>query len=263
MHEVAVGEHAALGLTGRAGGVDDRGQGRGGEAGPAVASSRLVADAGARGRELRDGAVVEAPHVPQRAAGRGDPAAWSVVSTTATAAPESAQHPVQLVRGGRLVDRHGHRAGEPDGVVQQRPLVAGPRQQGDPVARRPTPDAIRPLATATTSPWNSAAVRCDQVRSVPEREDRLVGVLARVGDHVVGERAGRAGGAARGVAYSRMHRLRVLDWAIEWVDRSGTPYRPRARLWWLTGGAGRLVSLATQDPRTSEATWLSRPPRAS
>ena len=44
------------------------------------------------------------------------------------------EDPLDLLRGGGLVDRHGDRAGEPDRVVEQGPLVAGARQQRDPVA---------------------------------------------------------------------------------------------------------------------------------
>ena len=39
-----------------------------------------------------------------------------------------------LLGGGGLVDRHRHRAGGPDGEVDEGPLVAGPAHQGDPVA---------------------------------------------------------------------------------------------------------------------------------
>jgi hypothetical protein len=48
--------------------------------------------------------------------------------------PGIGQDPRHLFGTGRLVDRHGHRAGRPDRVVDERPLVPGLAHQGDPVA---------------------------------------------------------------------------------------------------------------------------------
>ena len=45
-----------------------------------------------------------------------------------------AQDPGDLLGGGRLVDRHGHGAGEPDREVEQRPFVAGAGHDAHPVA---------------------------------------------------------------------------------------------------------------------------------
>ena len=44
------------------------------------------------------------------------------------------EDPGHLIGAGGLVDRHGHRAGRPDGVVEQGPLVPGLAHQADPGA---------------------------------------------------------------------------------------------------------------------------------
>ena len=80
--------------------------------------------------------------------------------STATA-PESARIHCDLLGAGGLVDRDGDRAGRPDRVVEQRPLVPGAAHQRDPVAG-PMPAAISPRATAVTSSRNWAQVTSRQ-----------------------------------------------------------------------------------------------------
>ena len=135
--QVAVGQLAALGLAGGARGVDDRGQVVGGAGGPALVHL-LVADgpgglAGAQGVQ-----AVEGPDLAQA----GQPVAQPVDELSVLAGlgehragGRVAQDPLDLLGRGRLVDRHRDRAGGQDRVVDQRPLIAGPGHQRDPVAR--------------------------------------------------------------------------------------------------------------------------------
>ena len=146
-HEVAVGEHAALGPPGGAGGVDQRRQ---------VERRRrrtpllelLVGDVLAERGEHVDGVVVDRPDVVElveAGAHLGQPG--QVVGALGDHGPGAgvAQDPVDLLGRGGLVDGHRDRAGEPDRVVEQGPLVAG-------LARSARPGR-RPRRRRRSGPW--------------------------------------------------------------------------------------------------------------
>ena len=132
--EVLVGQLAALGASGGARGVDDRGQvGRPGRGRPA--GDDLITDVGAR-RAQRVEVLLDLPQVRQR--GHPVPEAADGVPVGGgfdEAGPRArvGEDPFGLLGGGGLVDRHGDGARGPDGVVDQRPLVPGVRHQRDPV----------------------------------------------------------------------------------------------------------------------------------
>ena len=136
--EVAVGQLDALGPTGRARGVDDRGQAVAVEVG-ATGLELGVVDVVAVAAQAVDVALVDDPDVAQ--ARRGEPrpcstaARWAAVSTTTPTAPESARIHSHLVGRGRLVDRHRHGTGRPQREVGDGPLVAGAAHDADGVAR--------------------------------------------------------------------------------------------------------------------------------
>ncbi|GAA3145722.1 hypothetical protein GCM10020001_081010 [Nonomuraea salmonea] len=125
--QVVVRDAAALGPPGGARGVDDGGEVGGGDLLPARLDVGLGDAAGLQravhppqrlelGRGLLDGLLVRV-ELDERRLGRavGD-------------------DPPDLLDGGGLVDRHGDGADRPDGVVDERPLVAGARHERDPVA---------------------------------------------------------------------------------------------------------------------------------
>ena len=141
--QVQVAELAALGPAGGPRGVDDGGQVRG-LPGCAPPGQFVVADPGAVGGQavqLRGLALgIRALDQPDPFHA-GQPGQHLAVGLQVgrglhdqRAGAGVAQDPFHLLGGGRLVDRHGDRAGRPDGVVGHRPLVPGPGQQGDPVA---------------------------------------------------------------------------------------------------------------------------------
>ena len=136
-HEVAVGEHAALGPARRARGVDDGGQVEGrGRRTPRLEVG--VGDVGAEPGQHAHGVVVDRPDVAQLlevGAHLGDPGQVGRSLGHDGAGARVAQDVPDLLGRRRLVDRHRHGAGEPDGVVEQRPLVPGPGDQRHPVAR--------------------------------------------------------------------------------------------------------------------------------
>ena len=245
-HEVAVGEHAALGPPGRAGGVDQGGQvERRGRRTPLL--QLLVGDVAAEAAQGVDGVVGDRPdvvevvevaadlaHPGQVVGGLGDHGAGAGV----------AEDPVHLLGRGGLVDRHGDRAGEPDGVVEQRPLVAGLGDQRDPVAG---------LDAGGDQTLGDRADLGEELRGgdvlpgglrAPGTATELHGGpgLAGVGHHVVGEVAGgRDLGRQRGGELA--HRLRL-------------PRAPR----------GRPIRYARcpNRPRAPRGTrWPSRRPRRS
>ena len=132
----AVGELAALGSSGRAGGVDDRGEGVPGDgraAGRQVGGGHVAAGRGqllqAAGVDLPDPGEVRQPAadlVEGRLVGRG-----LEQQGHGARVPEV---PLHLLGGGRLVDGDRDGAGGPDRVVAQRPLVPRLAHQPDPVA---------------------------------------------------------------------------------------------------------------------------------
>ena len=71
------------------------------------------------------------------------------------------EDPLDLLRGRAVVDRDGYRAGEPDGVVEECPLVAGLREQPDPVALA-DPGGDEALGDTRTSSRNWTAVTSAQ-----------------------------------------------------------------------------------------------------
>jgi hypothetical protein len=131
---------AALGPAGGATGVDQRGQAVGGErlaAGLELAVGHVLA----RLCELVDGTVVD--HVDRLQVGRliADRLDGRGVLVTLDDDRRRArvrQDPGDLVGAGGLVDRDRDRAGGPDREVDDGPLEAGLRLQGDPVARGDT-----------------------------------------------------------------------------------------------------------------------------
>jgi hypothetical protein len=140
---VAVGQLTALGTPGRAGGVDQRGEVVGADrpvpgvhlvGGDVVAERHQLLDrargAGSAGRRL------DPPDPAQRRRLRGravdDGRVLHRLDDDRGRAGVG-QDPLDLLVRGRLVDRHGDRAGGQDRVVEQRPLVPGAGQQGDPV----------------------------------------------------------------------------------------------------------------------------------
>ena len=193
-----MGELAALGAAGGAGGVDRAWPGRR-RARPVRRSSTAVVrhvgaarDELARPRPARR--AVGARSATRLAARRASPrtcstsAACLADSTTTATAPESDRIQLTCSADGGLVDRHGDRAGGEDRVVDQRPLVAGAREQRDPVARLRRPAAIRPRATAVTSAANAPAVTSTHCRRRRGGGRRRAGLVARgVGEHRVDE----------------------------------------------------------------------------
>ncbi len=143
--EVLVGELAALGASGGAGGVDDRGQVlqvRGRTAGLEVlvahvrAESRQLVEAGAR---LTAGDV-HGPHAAQLGQvlpvdGVAHRLDEGLVPGDDGAHVRVLDDPGHLGGRGGLVDRHGDGAGVPDGEVHERPLEPGGGHQAHAVAR--------------------------------------------------------------------------------------------------------------------------------
>ena len=135
-HEVAMREHAALGSAGRARGVDDRGE-RLRVQGGAAALELLVGDAGTGGGQGVECTVVEDPG----ARAVGDAIGNLVEDLLVLRALEEdadrvgvAEDPLDLLGRGGLVDRHDRRAGVPDGVVRDGPVVARARHDADALA---------------------------------------------------------------------------------------------------------------------------------
>ena len=200
-HEVAVGQHAALGTAGGAGGVDDRGEvQRGGRRTPCL--ELVVGDVGAEPRQDVDRVVLDRPDVPQLLEVRADlghPAQVRETLGDHGTRAGVAEDVADLRRRRRLVDRDAHRPGEPDGVVDQRPFVAGPRDQRDPVSGGDTggdeslghpADLVQELRGGDVGPLLGTG------QASPE--DDRVGRLRGVVDHVVGEVPGRGHGDGHG-----------------------------------------------------------------
>jgi hypothetical protein len=132
--EVPVGEHAALGAAGGAGGVDDRGE----VVGPAGGAALLDVHVGV-GAERVQGVEraflgVDGPHVLDLRAEAFDHRGHLGVLDDDGDGAGVLEDELRLVGGGGLVDGDGDGAGGPDRVVQEGPLVAGGGHEGDPVA---------------------------------------------------------------------------------------------------------------------------------
>ena len=159
-HEVAVGEHAALGSSGGARRVDQRGEVERCRCRTARLEG-VVGDVAAEPGEHVDPVVVERPHVTQvleLAPDLGDAAHVGGPLGHHRAGARVAQHPPDLLGRRRLVDGHRHPAGEPDGVVDQRPLVAGAGDQRDPVAGLDARRRAAPWRPPGPRPGTRAAV---------------------------------------------------------------------------------------------------------
>ena len=136
-HEVAVGEHAALGPARWCPRCRSASPGPAGwrSSGASRARRRRCRRRAGSGRRRRCRSIDQTWLSSSRSARTSATRAmWSAPSATTARAPESPQDPGDLLGRGGLVDRHGDGAGEPDRVVEQRPLVAGLGDQGDPVA---------------------------------------------------------------------------------------------------------------------------------
>jgi hypothetical protein len=102
------------------------------------------------------------------------------------ARPRVGEDPGDLLLRRRLVDGHSHGAGVPDRVVEQRPLVTGAREDGDPVAGL---DAGRDEAACGGAHLEQELRRADVGPPAVDaaRHDHVVGVLCGVLDDVVGK----------------------------------------------------------------------------
>ncbi len=130
-----MGQHAALRPPGGARGVDDRGGGvRSQAAAPLLDLPVLQVLAVAL--QLLDRAVGQRPHLAQLRAAFADlghPGRVGERLGDHRSGAGVGEHPGDLLGRRVLVQRHGDRAGVPDRVVQQRPLVTGAGQQPHPV----------------------------------------------------------------------------------------------------------------------------------
>ncbi len=96
------------------------------------------------------------------------------------------QNPAHLLRRRRLVDRHGDRADGKDREIQDGPFVAGGRENGHPVAR---PHTLGDQAQRSR-PDLGSSLRARDIgpRAVHEAlKDRVVGIVALVGEHRVND----------------------------------------------------------------------------
>ena len=136
--QVAVGDLAALGAARGARGVDQRREVVGVHRRPALLQRRVVdARAGVAQGAHRAVGAVDLPHVLELGellAQVLDDGAVLVGLDDHALGAGVGQAPLDLVGRRGLVDREGHRAGRPEGVVEQRPLVARRRDEADPVA---------------------------------------------------------------------------------------------------------------------------------
>ena len=249
-HEVAVGEHAALGAPGGAAGVDQRGEGRGRRGGASLLE-HLVGDVRAESLQHVDGVVLDRPDVLELRQVAGLPRlahAGEVVGALGDdrAGAGVGQDPADLLGGGRLVDRHADRAGEPDGVVEEGPLVARLGQQRDPVARL---DAGRHEALGDRAHLVVELRRGDvgPPVSAATAEDHRLRCLRGVGDDVVGEVPGggdgdgerrgelthggtsRIGGDVRSAGYIRRAACGAEGRSGPWARLRPWPNRPPRR----------------------------------
>ena len=210
------------------GGVDDRGQVAGAAQGAAVVqvcygpgwSPPLGCAA-----SLPSSSNVQTPG-RRPGSGRRPRRSWracSPVSTKHPAARRSRRGSTRPARRrGRLVDRHGDRAGGPDGEVEHRPLVAGLRHQRDPVAGL-DPGRDQPLGQGPTSARKVAAVTsCHWPSSVRRRSMTSSGRRCDPGDHDVGE-VGLGGYLGQGGDAEGLH---VISLAAAGPARPGRAFMP-------------------------------------
>ena len=154
------------------------------------------------------------------------------------------QDPFDLLGRRRLVDRHGHRARGPDGVVDQRPLVPGVRHQRDPVsgldARRDQSlghrrHLVLELARGHVVPGPGGILAAEHHRL------RLFGGPA---EHDVGEVRGR-GNLRQGREAELTHGFSPTTWLLAGTTLRGTGRRFRVRSsvarglpWWYASPRG-------------------------
>ncbi len=132
--EVRVREHAALGPTCGAGGVDERR-----EVGRAdTCQTRLqfrIVDVGTFGEQRVDRVRLDLHDTPQRLGHADEQCLVARGLDDGQTRLGVLEDPADLLGRRRIVDRHRHRTGRPDRVVEQRPLVTGRGQQRHTVAR--------------------------------------------------------------------------------------------------------------------------------
>ena len=125
--QVAVRDRTALGPSGRARRVDDRGQPIGRERGDALVQHRVV-DAVAAARQLVEAAFVDHERRARRQACRAAMPAYICGHLRRLEDDGDglavAEDPLQLLGRRGLVDGDGHPAGGEDGVVDEQPLEA-------------------------------------------------------------------------------------------------------------------------------------------
>ncbi len=199
--QVGVGEDAALGAAGGAGGVAD-GRHRVGGEGAAALGDLLVADVPSEGGEVGEGRGVEFEDA--RALGVGGGArvdGGGVGGGLGDHVPGAgvADDPLDLVGGGGGVDGDRPAAGRPDREVQDGPLVAGAGHDGDPSAGL---QAGRDQALGHGGHLAGELRRGDGPPGAVHlaAQEHRVGRLGRVGERDVGDAArggaGREGGGA-------------------------------------------------------------------
>ena len=115
--------------------------------------------------ERRRAGRLDAQHLAQRRAARPrsclDLVARARRSRRTPAPRRNPQHEAHLLGRAGLVDRHGHRTDGQDREVEDRPLVAGRRQDRDPVA-----GLRRPRRSNPVRPNGSGSAACAHVTSV-------------------------------------------------------------------------------------------------
>ena len=138
--------------------------------------------------------LIEHPQFTHRSVGAGRDDALGVARRLGheDLGPRVFDDPGDLLRRRRLVHRHGHRTGEPDRVVEERPLVPGPGDEGDAVAgfEAGGDQSLRDLSYLGQELRGGDVLPLLRARR-PAREHHGVRGLRRVADHVVGEVARR------------------------------------------------------------------------
>ncbi len=136
LHEVRMREHAALGLSGGAGSVDDRRHGIGADLGSGC-FELLIADGLAGLGEIGESAFVPDPQgrfIPSGGLGRRPhPIGMLALCDEPASDIGVGEHPAELALRRGVVERHGDSTGVPDGIVAERPLVGGGAEDRDPV----------------------------------------------------------------------------------------------------------------------------------
>lgn len=190
--QVRVGEDAALGAAGGAGGVADRRDRVRGE-GRAALGDLVVGQLLAQGGEFGHGSSFQLPDARGLGvAGRAGGDRVGVLGglrddETGARVPDD---PLHLVRRRGRVDRYRLAAGRPDREVEDRPLVAGAGHDRDPAARFEA-RGCQPLRDG--GDFAGEGGRGDGVPGAGPfaAEDHGVGGLRRVGERKVGGTSGR------------------------------------------------------------------------